>query len=54
MQEEDKTKRPSQSLKGDRLIEVKITVIKGKQIWDFDNRPLNTGCLLIRSRIMQV
>ena len=27
----------------DRLIEVKITLIKGKHIRDFDNWPLNTG-----------
>ena len=28
---------------GDRLIEVKITVIKENEIQVFDNRPLNTG-----------
>ena len=33
--------------RGDCLTEVKITVIKGKQIWDFDNGPLNTGRPLI-------
>ena len=27
----------------DHLIEVKITLIKGKHIRDFDNWPLNTG-----------
>ena len=46
---------------GDRAIEVKITVIKGKQIRDFDNRrsfntgwplikvPLNTGRLYLKT-----
>ena len=29
--------------KGDRLIEVKIAVFKGKEIRDFDNWPLDTG-----------
>ena len=33
--------------RGDRLREVKITVIKGKQIWNFDNWPLNAGRPLI-------
>ena len=66
IQVEDNTKRLLGLSKGwlnggDRAIEVKITVIKGKQIRDFDNRrsfntgwplikvPLNTGRLYLKT-----
>ena len=40
--------------RGDRFVEVKITIIKGHNIRDFDNWPLNGGWPLIRFRLMQV